>query len=142
MALRKNTLPDALALRMVNKGRSHFEQPHVTGALYGYYDYAPVDDIVAGKPHIVPNAEGEALLAQSPLWAAHRRLLEMGYQRDHGSNPIKSRLGTKRYIPYKRWDDGNERYDTAWISASGSKPAIFISRLQREGGSYQLEESK
>lgn len=137
MALRKNTIADALALRMMNKGFSHFEQPHVSRHLWGLYDHAPVEDVCAGKCTIIPNAEGEALLAQSPLWAAHLKLVEMGYQRDFGSG-IKSKLGTKRYLPYYRYNAEDQR-ETAWISASGSKPVIFISRRQSEGGSYQLE---
>lgn len=137
MALRKNTIADALALRMMNKGFSHFEQPHVSRHLWGLYDHAPVEDVCAGECTIIPNAEGEALLAQSPLWAAHLKLVEMGYQRDFGSG-IKSKLGTKRYLPYYRYNAEDQR-ETAWISASGSKPVIFISRRQSEGGSYQLE---
>lgn len=123
MALRKNTLPDALALRMMNKGLSHFEQPHVSAALWRYYDYTLIDDVIAGAPHITPNVEGEALLAQSPLWAAHQRLLEMGYKRDFGSG-VKNRLASKRYIPYYRYNAEDKR-ETAWISASGSKPNAY-----------------
>lgn len=137
MALRKNTVADALALRMMNKGFSHFEQPHVSRELWSLFDHAPVEDVCAGKCTIVPNDKGEALLAQSPLWAAHRRLEELGYQRDFGSG-IKSKLGTKRYLPYYRYNADDQR-ESAWISASGSKPVIFISRRQSEGGSYQLD---
>lgn len=128
MAQRKNTVADALALRMMNKGFSHFEQPHVSRQLWGLFDHAPVEDACAGKCTIIPNAEGEALLAQSPLWALHQRLLEMGYQRDFGSG-IKSRLASKRYIPYYRYNADDKR-ESAWISASGSKSAIFANGEQ------------
>lgn len=128
MAQRKNTVADALALRMMNKGFSHFEQPHVSRQLWGLFDHAPVEDVCAGKCTIIPNAEGEALLAQSPLWALHQRLLEMGYQRDFGSG-IKSRLASKRYIPYYRYNADDKR-ETAWISASGSKPSAYANGEQ------------
>lgn len=140
MAARSNTLPDALALAMVNNGWFNFCQPHVRAQLWGHYKYADTDHIIATGQSIVLTDSGNALLEQSPLWTAHQRLLAMGYERDRGRDPIRPRRASKRYIPYQRWNDTTNRYDSAWISASRRKPTIYISRPQSEGGTYQLED--
>ena len=138
MALRKHTLDDAFALAMINGGRFHFCQPHVKSKLWDHYDYAPGEAIGAGQSWINPTETGEAALTASPLWAAHMRLIQMGYTLEIGRDLIRPRKHTKRYIAYTRWNDELGRNDEAWISASGSKPVIFISRRQSEGGSYIL----
>lgn len=133
MAARTNTLPDALALVMMNNGFTHFCQPHVASQLWNHYDHASFEDVVAGRPVITLRDSGKELLAASPLWAAHQRLLSMGYRRDKGK-------ATKRYAPYVGWDEANDRPTSAWISASARKPAIFISRPVKDGGPYRLED--
>ena len=141
MAARSNTLPDALALVEINNGWKHFVQPHVSSQMWEFTRYATGDEVIKTGRMLFLTDEGYKMLAFSPLWQAHNRLLGMGYERDRGRDPIRPRRASKRYIPYKKWNEETNRYDTAWISASRRKPQIWISRRQQDGGSYELKET-
>lgn len=136
---RTNTLADALALVVINGGRFHFCQPHVRNQMYDLYEWTDAEAIMKGGSWIALTAEGEELLKTSPLWAAHQRLLGMGYKLEIGRDLIRPRKYSKRYIAYTQWDEAQNREQSAWISATRRQPAIFISRRQSEGGSYLLD---
>lgn len=139
MALRKNTVADALALIEINNGWKNFVQPHVHGLLYDYLELVSVEEAMkTGRMYRLTDT-GQEIVTTSPLWAAHQRLLSMGYKRDTGSDYIRPRKASKRYIPYKRFNEETSRNDTAWISATRANPVIFISRPVKDGGVYKLE---
>lgn len=138
---RANTLPDAVALVEINNGRKHFVQPHVERQMWELFRYATGDEIVKTGRSVFITDQGREILQKSPLWDAHLRLLAMGYEREWGRDLIRPRCATKGYIPYRKWNEETERMDTAWISATRRKPAIFISRPHSQGGSYQLKDA-